>query len=182
VTCTETYQGGGEDGEEDTEAEDDAVAGGLGEDGDASEEAVWGEGGGDGQRAFRENPGWVNRGKRHQSRFSIASRPLRRTAAARRARRWQFSDRDAQVLKHLRCILDANAVDVGEVLGETGGAFGDPGQTVGITGTGHGALNCWSNCVGGGEDTTVSDGDRWEVTGLIWRWGRGPAARGEGGA
>ena len=46
MTCTETYQGGGEDGEEDTEAEDDAVAGGLGEDGDASEEAVWGEGGG----------------------------------------------------------------------------------------------------------------------------------------
>ena len=177
MTCTETYQGGGEDGEEGTEAEDDGVAGGQWEDGDVSEEAVWGEGGGGRSASVSGKPGMG------QSRKTTSIAFFNRVAAAaRRARRWQFSDRDAQVLKHLRCILDANAADVGEVLGETGGAFGDPGQTVGITGTGHGALNCWSNCVGGGEDTTVSDGDRWEVTGLIWRWGRGPAARGEGGA
>lgn len=35
-----TYQGGGEDGEEDAEAEHDTVTGGLGEDGDAAEEAA----------------------------------------------------------------------------------------------------------------------------------------------
>lgn len=39
----EAYQGGGEDGEEDAEAEDDAVARGLGEDRDAAEEAVSGK-------------------------------------------------------------------------------------------------------------------------------------------
>ena len=39
----EAYQGGGEDGEEDAEAEDDAVARRLGEDRDAAEEAVFGK-------------------------------------------------------------------------------------------------------------------------------------------
>lgn len=37
-----TYQGGGEDGEEDAEAEHDTVAGGLREDGDTAEEAARG--------------------------------------------------------------------------------------------------------------------------------------------
>ena len=40
-------------------------------------------------------------------------------------------------------LLDADAsVVLVEVLGEAGGAFGDTGQAVLVTGTGHGALNC----------------------------------------
>lgn len=66
-----TYQGGGEDGEEHAEAEDDTIAGGLGEDGDAAEEAV-GMGMGTVSRGpkFRENTGRVNRAK---SEFAIAT-------------------------------------------------------------------------------------------------------------
>ena len=39
-----TYQGGGEDGEEDAEPENDTVTGGLGKDGRPPEEAVHGRG------------------------------------------------------------------------------------------------------------------------------------------
>jgi len=38
--CRRTYQEGGEEGEEQAEAEDDAVAGGFGEDRHAAEEAA----------------------------------------------------------------------------------------------------------------------------------------------
>ena len=43
---------------------------------------------------------------------------------------------------HVRGILDANAIDVAEVLSEAGGAGGLAEQAAFITGTGHGALDC----------------------------------------
>ena len=141
--CLGTYQGGGEDGEEHAEAEDDTIAGGLGEDGDAAEEAVrMGMGTVSRGPKFRENTGRVNRAK---SEFAIATwQDAPENGCVRRCD-WKITlegGGGGGVRVCLPRLLDADASVVFEVLGEAGGAFSDTGQAVSVTGTGHGALNC----------------------------------------
>ena len=140
-----TYQGGGEDGEEDAEAEHDTVAGGLREDGDTAEEAARG---GEGRVSGRseEDVGRSNGVFSHEL-FAITQTPLgfgrqqvshasreREKQCARASVSWQMMS------GHVRGILDAFAINVAEVLGEAGRAQGLARKVACITGTGHGAL------------------------------------------
>ena len=142
-----TYQGGGEDGEEDAEAEHDTVAGGLREDGDTAEEAARG---GEGRVSGRseEDVGRSNGVFSHEL-FAITQTPLgfgrqqvshasreREKQCARASVSWQMMP------GHVRGILDAFAINVAEVLGEAGRAQGLARKVACITGTGHGALDC----------------------------------------
>ena len=146
-----TYQGGGEDGEEDAEAEHDTVAGGLGENRDTAEEAVRG---GEGRSAAGRREDVVRRTRRRFSYFAIlpkradphpkaAGNGLSRTAREGETSRERVDLAAGGIgIGHVRGILDANAIDVAEVLSEAGGAGGLAEQAAFITGTGHGALDC----------------------------------------
>ena len=136
----EAYQGGGEDGEEDAEAEDDAVARGLGEDRDAAEEAASGK-----STSMRSAAIFFFF-------FSGVSRDAKAAGRPRCARaiEWEIP-RVSRVFAWSGSwgrsgeaspgILRADSVHVGVIFGEAGSSGGlSAGER--RTGVGHGGLSC----------------------------------------